>query len=64
MRLKLFCGDCEKMPSCDPDLFVAASAVDVLKVLQGNREMLGLRNAFAKDFSLLCQLIRQKIVII
>lgn len=33
MRLKLFCGDGEKVPCCDANLFVAASAVHILKVL-------------------------------
>lgn len=64
MRLKLFCGDSEEVSSCDADLFVAAPAVHVLKALQGNREVLGLRNALAKDFSLLGQFIRQEVVVV
>ena len=58
MRLEFFGSDGEQVPRCDADLFVAALAVHVLKVLQRNREMLCLRNALAKDFGLLGQFIR------
>lgn len=53
MRLELLGSNGEQMPCCDAHLFVVAPAVHILKVLQGNRKMLCLGNALAKNLSLL-----------